>query len=165
MNARIKLAVPLMLATTAALAATGFVSSTANDTAPIRSSETHPYVEPGTPDHDVTAPVRSEATAPVIEENLALPAPAATPYRERSAVTITAPRPSDDELLRNAVMDRLSTDGRLAGRIGVESYRHVVSLTGRLTTTGQIERAETIARSVDGVRDVDNRLTARVGMI
>lgn len=165
MNARIKLALPLMLATTAALAATGYVSTTANDTAAPPSSETHPYVEPGTPARDVAIPVQRETTAPVIEEHAVVPAPAVAPYRERSAVTITAPRPSEDELLRNAVMDRLATDGRLAGRIGVESYRHVVSLTGRVTTTGQIERAEMLARSVHGVRDVDNRLTARVGMI
>jgi hyperosmotically inducible protein len=78
---------------------------------------------------------------------------------------VTAPRPSEDELLRNAVMDRLSADPRLAGRIGVESFRHVVSLTGRVTTRAQVDRAETLARSVRGVRDVDNRLTSRVGMI
>jgi hypothetical protein len=165
MNARIKLALPLMLATSAALAATGYVSTTANDDMALRSSEAHPYVEPGTRAEDVAAPVTTESTAVPIAEPAIVPAPEVTTYRERSAVTVTAPRPSDDELLRNAVMDRLATDGRLAGRIGVESYRHVVSLTGRVTTTGQIERAETIARSVDGVRDVDNRLTARVGMI
>jgi len=164
MNARIKLALPLMLATSAALAATGYVSNTANDDMALQSSETHPYVEPGAPASDVAVPATSESTA-AIEAPAVAPAPAVTTYRERSAVTVTAPRPSDDELLRNAVMDRIAADGRLAGRIGVESYRHVVSLTGRVTTTGQIERAETLARSVDGVRDVDNRLTARVGMI
>ena len=164
MNARIKLALPLMLATSAALAATGYVSNTANDDMALQSSETHPYVEPGTPASDVAVPATSESTA-AIEAPAVAPAPEVTTYRERSAVTVTAPRPSDDELLRNAVMDRIAADGRLAGRIGVESYRHVVSLTGRVTTTGQIERAETLARSVDGVRDVDNRLTARVGMI
>jgi osmotically-inducible protein OsmY len=62
-------------------------------------------------------------------------------------------------------VDRLAGDARLSGKIGVESYRHVVSLTGRVTTTGQAERAEAIARSVEGVRDVNNYLTARVGRI
>ena len=94
--------------------------------------------------------------------------PAVVPHIEHYAlpsVTVTAPRPSEDELLRNAVVDRLASDSRLAGRIGVESYRHVVSLTGRVTTTAQMERAETIARGVEGVRDVTNLLTARVGQI
>ena len=80
-------------------------------------------------------------------------------------LTVTAPRPSTDELLRNAVVDRLATDPSLAGRIGVESYRHVVSLTGRVTSPAQAERAEAIARAVDGVRDVENYLTTRVGRI
>jgi len=101
----------------------------------------------------IEAPVAEPTAAPVIER------------RAHRRVEVNAPRPSDDELLRNAVMDRLSGDRNLGGRIGVESYRHTVSLTGRVTTAGQVERAEMLARSVEGVRDVNNYLTARVGMI
>lgn len=160
MNARMKLALPLMLATTAALAATGIAQQSAGDTSNARMNETHPYVQSSTqatiaaPASTAPAPAASEPTAaPVIE------------HRAHRRVEVNAPRPSDDELLRNAVMDRLSGDRNLGGRIGVESYRHTVSLTGRVTTTGQVERAESIARSVEGVRDVNNHLTARVGMI
>jgi hypothetical protein len=150
MNARIRIAAPLMLATTAALAATGYVGTQP----PLESSVTQPYVEPGAQP--------SVAEPSVAEPAIAAPAPE---YRPHSAVTVTAPRPSEDELLRNAVMDRLSADPRLAGRIGVESFRHVVALTGRVTTRAQVDRAEALARSVQGVRDVENRLTSRVGMI
>jgi len=155
MNARMKLALPLMLATTAALAATGIATQTSSDMSSARTSETHPYVQ-----SSAQASVEAPA-APVAE-------PTAAPVIERRAhrrVEVNAPRPSDDELLRNAVMDRLSGDRNLGGRIGVESYRHTVSLTGRVTTAGQVERAEMLARSVEGVRDVNNYLTARVGMI
>jgi osmotically-inducible protein OsmY len=47
--------------------------------------------------------------------------------------------------------------------VGVEAYRHTVSLTGRVLNTMQIDRAETIVRGVDGVWDVNNYLNARVG--
>ena len=140
MKARMKIAAPLMLATTAALAATGYT---------VQSGVTHPYV------------------APVATESIAAPATAPAPAIEthaQSRVEIIAPRLSEDELLRNAVMDRLANDRGLAGKVGVETYRHTVSLTGRVTTTGQVERAATLARSVDGVWRVDNFLLARVGM-
>ena len=80
-------------------------------------------------------------------------------------MSVTAPRLSEDERLRNAVVDRLAADARIHGRIGVQTYRRVVSLTGRVTTPLQKERAETIARGIDGVRDVNNYITTRVGSI
>jgi hypothetical protein len=165
MKARLKIAIPLMLATTAALAATGYSMQT---------SETHPYVAPGASDNWVApAPNEQPAAAANATESvaapaaapapIAAPAPAAAPY-EQPRVEITAPRLSEDELLRNAVMDRLANDRVLAGKVGVEAYRHTVSLTGRVTTTGQIERASMLAHSVPGVWRVDNYLLARVGM-
>jgi osmotically-inducible protein OsmY len=66
-------------------------------------------------------------------------------------------------LLRTAVVDRLAADSRLSGRIGVETYRHVVSLTGRVSTTGQRDHAEQVVRGVDGVWDVQNFIRTRVG--
>ncbi len=159
MNKRMKIAAPLMLATTAALAATGYTQ--------LQSTETHPYVAPNASDNWVApAPNEQPGTAANATESMAAPAAAPAPVVEPRAqppVEITAPRLSEDELLRNAVMDRLASDG-LSGKVGVEAYRHTVSLTGRVTTTGQIERAGTLARSVDGVWRVDNYLLARVGM-
>jgi len=169
MNARMKLAVPLMLATTAALAATGY--STMSDPSSAQAPQAQPYVAPAD---------NAALSAPPAEESIASPAPAADTaaqpaqissdtavqpiqYSSRESVTVTAPRPSRDELLRNAVMDRLSGDPRLQGRIGVEAYQHTVSLTGRVMSTNQVDRAESMARSVDGVWDVNNYITARVG--
>ena len=159
MKATMKIAAPLMLATTAALAATG-------DT--VHSRVTHPYVAPGASDSWVApAPNEQPAASANASESIAAPAAAPAPAIEaqsQSRVEITAPRLSEDELLRNAVMDRLANDRGLAGKVGVETYRHTVSLTGRVTTTGQVERAASLARSVDGVWRVDNYLLARVGM-
>ncbi|HXS51477.1 MAG TPA: BON domain-containing protein [Usitatibacter sp.] len=163
MKARLHIAIPLLLATTAALAATGYT---------LQSSETHPYAAPAASDNWVApAPNEQPAASTNATQSIAAPAvapapvaaPAPAPYEE-PRVEINAPRLSEDELLRNAVMDRLANDRALAGKVGVEAYRHTVSLTGRVTTTGQIERASTLARSVDGVWRVDNYLLARVGM-
>jgi len=163
MTSRPKVSVTLFLALSA-VAATGFADIATPGATPepqVVDLNAH-ALNPAPPAEAVPAP------AP------AAPAPAA-PRMDRAAVpdiehyslplTVTAPRPTEDEMLRNAVVDRLATDGRLAGKIGVESYRHVVSLTGRVTTTAQSERAEEIARGVEGVRDVNNYVTARVGRI
>jgi len=147
MNAAMRIAAPLALAATAAVAATGFTYAQREGT-PQGSSLTHPYAATNATE-SMAAPAAAAA-------------PVAQPYPQRR-LEITAPRLSEDELLRNAVMDRLASDG-LGGKVGVEAYRHTVSLTGRVTTTGQVTRAESLARSVDGVWRVDNYLLARVGM-
>jgi len=170
MTARSKLSVTLVLALSA-VAATSF-AYVANDDphAPPAADEA---AAPNVTDVDehALAPAAAEvpvAPAPVVEA----PAPqstgnpAAVPHIEHYSLPstiVTAPRPSEDELLRTAVVDRLAADDRLSGRIGVETYRHVVSLTGRVTTTGQKDHAEAIARSVEGVWDVQNLIRTRVG--
>jgi hypothetical protein len=159
-SARMKLAIPLMLATTAAVAATGYANMKMGDESIVPAPDSQPYVAAPQDDSTVAVPA---------EESTAVPAPAAdtsaqpVQYSSHESVTVTAPRASNDELLQNAVMDRLSGDARLQGRIGVEAYRHTVSLTGRVMSTMQVDRAESLARSVDGVWDVDNYVTARVG--
>ncbi len=146
-------------------AATGFAATAANEpsTPQVTDVDQHamPPASPATspqPPAPATESPAAPATAPIV----AAP-PKDIEHYSLPSLSVTAPRLGEDELLRNAVMDRLAADSRLAGRIGVESDRHVVSLTGRVTTTLQKERAETIARGVEGVRDVNNYLKARVG--
>jgi hypothetical protein len=152
MNARIMIAAPLVLAAAGAIAATGFTS---------RTSEMPPAATPA--DDVAIAPAATNDSAPpgpAMRDTAMVPA---TAHYVQPSVTVTAPRPSDDELLRNVVMDRLSSDGRLSGTIGVQAYQHTVSLTGRVLTTGQVDRAGMIAHGVDGVWDVNNDLRTRVG--
>lgn len=163
MKPRMKIVAPLVLATLGALAATGYADRRIE-------TEITPAVSPASDAPPAEPVVIEETTTPAVRDEIVAPAPSETvvvPARQyaQPRVTVVAPRPSEDELIRNAVMDRLATDPRLAGRIGVESYRHTVSLTGRVTTTLQVERAATLARSVEGVRDVNNYLQARVGNI
>lgn len=164
-----KLSATLVLALTA-VAVTAYAYTTsesskaqtaANDAAaPVTVNVDEHAMAPVADEHPA-APAASQAPAPATPGNTAL-VPDIEHY-SLPPVTVTAPRPSEDELLRNAVVDRLASDARLSGKIGVESYRHVVSLTGRVTNRAQIERAVLITRGVDGVRDVNNYLLARVG--
>lgn len=134
-------------------AATGFTAIAASEPAPPQVTDVDQHAMPPAQPAPPPQPALP-ATPPKDIEHYSLP-----------SMSVTAPRLSEDERLRNAVMDRLAADSHIHGLIGVESYRNVVSLTGRVTTTLQKERAETIARGIEGVRDVNNYLTARVGSI
>jgi hypothetical protein len=99
-----------------------------------------------------SAPPRIERPLPVAERVIGEP-PIVV---EQKALTV-------DERIQADVMDRLAEAANLSGRIGVETNDAVVTLTGYTVTSGQAYRAERAARSVDGVRYVDNRIRARVG--
>jgi hypothetical protein len=159
MTPRTKLSAALFLSLTA-VAATGFAYQSG-----LTTSQATPYPTPAVTTSAAVPIAEEPAIAPASDDTVPPAAPERTAMEHYSlpAVTVTAPRPSDDELLRNAVLDRLASDTRLAGQIGVEAYRHTVSLTGRVSNTMQVDRAETIVRGVDGVWDVDNYLNARVG--
>ena len=49
------------------------------------------------------------------------------------------------------------------GHIETQTFRNTVTLGGRVTTPGMVDRAERDAKSVEGVRDVENRLRPSVG--
>ena len=78
-------------------------------------------------------------------------------------IAVYATRATDDELITDDVAYRLASNSRLSGNIGVETERRVVTLTGRVTTPGQVDIASREARSVDGVDAVHNYIRTRVG--
>jgi hypothetical protein len=91
----------------------------------------------------------------------------AVPVEDRSVVLtgilIEERRLSQDELIQAAVMDKLASNSRLSGKIGVESHDAVVRLSGYTSTAGQAWRAGNEARSVIGVKYVQNEIRPRVG--
>jgi osmotically-inducible protein OsmY len=93
--------------------------------------------------------------------------PATGTYVEQSTyvdeIIVTAPRYTDDDLITADVADRIANDDRISGRVGVETYRSDVTLTGRVATRGQADRAERDARAAGGVRDVSNLIRPSVG--
>ena len=108
--------------------------------------------------------VERPAAAPPV---LARPVPAPTPVVETAPaedpITVTKPRLTEDQRIHAEVMELLATNPRLTGRIGVESRDSVVHLSGYLATPGQVSLAERDARSVRGVRAVQNEIQSRIG--
>jgi BON domain-containing protein len=78
-------------------------------------------------------------------------------------IIVTETRGNQDLLITRGVVNALSQDARLAGRIGVETLDGDVELTGIVTTAGQSRQAERDAMSVSGVRHVHNELATRIG--
>jgi BON domain len=122
-------------------------------------------------DEDVIAqnemtPIDEPAQPPVSDiEQPPVPAAASAanpPYTE-PPITVTITPEDRDTLINKDVMDALSNEPNLSGKIGVETSNQVVTLTGRVSTTGQVERAGRIARGVTDVNDVQNLIHARVG--
>jgi len=113
---------------------------------------TYYYTEPATT-YYYPAPATTYYTAPATEV-----------YYRAPDVVVTAPRYyNDDVRITEDVVGVLASDSRLSGKIGVETWRNDVTLTGRVSTPGQARIAERDAKSVDGVRDVRNQLRTSVG--
>lgn len=77
-------------------------------------------------------------------------------------VVVEARRASADERIQAEVIDRLSADPRLEGRIGVQSQDTAVTLSGWTRTAAQASRAADDARSVDEVTAVHNGIRPRM---
>ena len=78
-------------------------------------------------------------------------------------VIVEERRMPSDEILTALVVERLSANGRLEGKIGVESRDAVVTLTGWTRTEGQAWLAELETRRVTGVSYVHNQIRPRMG--
>ncbi len=141
------------------------------------------YNEPASPSvtttEDTSAPPaaseESTANATAIESNTGsaesnTQAVAATPVQDNSiaiqrmsateSLNVYGQRKTEDEFITQDVMNALQNDARIHGKIGVDTFRKVVTLTGRVTTPGQVDRAGAIARSAVA-RDVEIRNDVR----
>ena len=71
-----------------------------------------------------------------------------------------APQPVDDSGITTKVKSKLAADTRTSAiKISVETTNGVVALTGTVPTETEKSAAETIAKSTEGVKSVDNRIT------
>ena len=104
------------------------------------------------PGESVVADEPRVAPAPVVRESVAQP-----------RITIENRRLTEDERIQAVVMDRIAANPRLSGKISVQSSDRVVRLSGWTRTVGQAWQAERDARSVVGVRYVQNEIRPRVG--
>ena len=82
---------------------------------------------------------------------------------EREPIVVQERRLTEDERIQAEVMHRIANNPRLSGLVGVESRGSVVRLSGWTRTVGQARHAESDARSVMGVKYVQNEIRPRVG--
>jgi hyperosmotically inducible periplasmic protein len=76
-----------------------------------------------------------------------------------AVVGCDAPQPVDDSGITTKVKSKLAADTRTSAiKISVETTNGVVALTGTVPTQTEKTAAETIAKSTEGVRSVDNRI-------
>lgn len=114
------------------------------------------YYSDSTPTYYYTAPVYDPAPRSYD------PAPVTVVY-EAPPITVTAPRLTEDEAITRDVVDTIASDPRISGRIGVETRRNTVALSGVVTSSRQADLAARDAQSVPGVWEVNNGLRTRVG--
>jgi hypothetical protein len=128
----------------------GPMNTDADDDIPLYMppDDTSPAPMLSAPSDTTAAPVTTAATNP--------------PYTEPPINVVITPEDRDNAI-NTDVVNALSNDSHISGKIGVETYRQVVTLTGRVTNPMQAERAEQVARGVTDVNDVQNLIRARVG--
>lgn len=135
------------------------------------------------PTETIIAPVTREETVMVDEKatyNEPLPAAEAMPSNERvmpmEAVSLPSPasasqpsiiveqkRLTTDERIQAQLMDVIAHAPNMSGQIGVEARDRVVTLSGWTATSGQARRAARYAYGIEGVKNVQNEIRARVG--
>lgn len=108
---------------------------------------------------------QSERVMPL--EAAAIPAPQAAAPTQPAAtmqppITVEQRRLTTDERIQAQLMDVLAQSS-VSGKIGVESRDAVVTLSGWTTTSGQAQRVARYAWAIEGVKDVQNEIRARVG--
>ena len=79
------------------------------------------------------------------------------------ATIVTGSRSAEDQAITAAVMDRIRADELISGRVAVDTQRNIVTLSGRVATAVQADRAAWHAMRTSGVREVDNQLRAHPG--
>jgi hypothetical protein len=167
MNIRPKVRNAALVAALAAVAATAWATGDTVSNAtyvPAPSALTQP-AQPAEPLAVTDSLTPNEA---VVTTSDAAPAPTPAPVVvdnsvTQPAITIEQQRLSEDQRIQAVVMDKLANNPRLSGKIGVESRDAVVRLSGYTATVGQAWHAERDARSVVGVKYVQNEIRPRVG--
>ena len=163
MTLRAMYVAPLVVAG-AAFAATGFADPPLVESASTPAPATAQMPAPS----ETLAPGETLVTAeePVVASQ-PMPERAAAPLPVRaetsSTTTVYGERRSEDQFITDDVVKALAAEPRISGKIGVDTYRRVVTLTGRVSTQGQVDRITRVAqRAVDRDVEIHNQVGAKV---
>lgn len=178
MNIRPKLRNAVLVGALAAITATAWAANESlSDAAyvpaggPAIESRAATAIDPATTDsatmNDAKSPVAVEDSLAPNESIVAAGETRPAPVVERSVgqpgITVQDRKLSGDQRIQLLVMDKLASNRNISGRIGVESHDAVVKLSGYTVTAGQAWRAGRDARSIVGVKYVQNEIRPRIG--
>jgi hyperosmotically inducible protein len=114
-----------------------------------------------TPPADTTPPPASAPTAP---DTTASTPPATTPPASGGSADRSAGQSVDDAAVTAKVKAALLAESGVDGtKINVDTVNGTVTLKGEVPDKGMIDKAVQVAKGVDGVKDVDNKLSASAG--
>jgi len=80
-----------------------------------------------------------------------------------SPIIVTSPYLTEDQAITSEVMEKIYNDSQINGRVGLDTYNNVVTLSGRVGTPWQADRAVRHAQNTPGVREVNTQLMSRIG--
>ena len=159
MNAR-----TLLMTAAVSLALTGLAACNKDDTtttsrAPDSTVTTPPATTPTPPAAMTTPPADTTAAAPATGGTTAATGSPASDGADRSAgqtvddATVTAK-------VKAALLAESGVDGT---KINVDTFQGRVTLKGEVPSKNMADRAVQVAKGIEGVKDVDNRLNAGAG--
>jgi len=173
MNIQPKVSNAVLLGALAAFAATAWGMSESVSYSPFAVTDDMIAEQPAAPPVDAVTPANdavaaSDSLSPnesVVTTNDTSDVKAApiVGHSIQPPITVEERRLSEDQRIQMQVMDKLASNERLSGKIGVESNDAVVRLSGWTSTVGQAWRAGRDAGSIYGVRYVQNEIRPRVG--
>ena len=145
-------------ATLAVVAPASYAAEVVEITSP--TTTRHYYVPPSTTTYYYVPPSSATYTPPLTSYYYE---PTVVEVRTAPAITVEAPVLSEDQAITEDVVDVLASNPYLSGTIGVETKDNDVTLSGSVTTPGQVRRAVRDTKSVAGVRSVNSELRSKVG--
>jgi hypothetical protein len=145
-------------ATLAVVAPASYAAEVVEITSP--TTTRHYYVPPSTTTYYYVPPSSATYTPPLTSYYYE---PTVVEVRTAPAITVEAPVLSEDQAITEDVVDVLASNPYLSGTIGVETKDNDVTLSGSVTTPGQVRRAVRDTKSVAGVRTVNSELRSKVG--
>lgn len=101
-------------------------------------------------------------------------APAPPPADTTAAPTVTTPPANGTERSAGQTVDDAGVTAKVKAaliaesgvdgtKINVDTFNGRVTLKGEVPNKGQVDKAAQVARGIEGVKEVDNRLTASAG--
>ena len=125
-------------------------------------------MSPAAPDNTAPPPAPAPAPAPTPDTSSAMP-PATTPPASDSGSTASAMANNagtavDDTMITGKVKAALLADSEVKGLdIHVDTKDGDVTLSGTVDSQAQIDNAQRIAKTIDGVKNVNSTLTVKAG--